>query len=439
MLAVYRLLRSSLSLRQRQKGTTITPPEGKSDACAHKGCHRSPWEEDPHGFCLCHSPENGKTESTARTVRREAHRMAREDKPDYEGWHFPPGTDFSGTRFEAKAIFQNATFHGEAKFLETCFANEADFQNVTFAAGMDFHSASFIGIARFNRACFKGYMSFENARFEKSAIFRNITADRFIFDGVECQACAFFDHAVFGKYAHFGGFRCHDRVEFCGAHFGEYTWFVGSRFVDVDFRDAVFEGQAHFDFMHVAQQIILYDHRHREKPFLDPTQGAEAYRVAKQLAHIGGDYSKEGRYHYSEQCALDAARRKGVAWRLGSGEPCTRDGNTLLAWGGFFLGRCLFGYGEKPLRVLLWALGVILVWTGIYWIPAVMAGSNTGQSTAFSEFSTSLYFGIVTFTTLGYGDLHPPASLRLWATMEAVLGVILVALFVVSLTRKFAR
>ncbi len=38
------------------------------------------------------------------------------------------------------------------------------------------------------------------------------------------------------------------------------------------------------------------------------------------------------------------------------------------------------------------------------------------------SFLTALYFSVVTFTTLGYGDFHPASSLRLMASMQALMG-----------------
>ena len=47
-------------------------------------------------------------------------------------------------------------------------------------------------------------------------------------------------------------------------------------------------------------------------------------------------------------------------------------------------------------------------------------------------FNSSLYFSIVTFTTLGYGDVLPKPPFRLLAASEAVLGL-------VSLASSFLR
>ena len=49
------------------------------------------------------------------------------------------------------------------------------------------------------------------------------------------------------------------------------------------------------------------------------------------------------------------------------------------------------------------------------------------------------YFSIVTFTTLGYGDLSPNGGMRIVAASEALIGAIMIAYFVVALARKVMR
>jgi Ion channel len=45
---------------------------------------------------------------------------------------------------------------------------------------------------------------------------------------------------------------------------------------------------------------------------------------------------------------------------------------------------------------------------------------------AFTDFSTALYFSTVTFSTLGFGDVVPTESWRLFAALEAVNGFLLI-------------
>lgn len=46
----------------------------------------------------------------------------------------------------------------------------------------------------------------------------------------------------------------------------------------------------------------------------------------------------------------------------------------------------------------------------------------------------AIYFSVVTWTTLGYGDLHPVPQARLWAATEALLGYIYMGILIALLT-----
>jgi Ion channel len=50
--------------------------------------------------------------------------------------------------------------------------------------------------------------------------------------------------------------------------------------------------------------------------------------------------------------------------------------------------------------------------------------------------STALYFSVVTWTTLGYGDFRPTPDARLWAAAEALLGYFISALFIAFLLKN---
>tara|TARA_R110001599_G_scaffold337890_1_gene556594 strand:+ start:777 stop:1235 length:459 start_codon:yes stop_codon:yes gene_type:complete len=56
------------------------------------------------------------------------------------------------------------------------------------------------------------------------------------------------------------------------------------------------------------------------------------------------------------------------------------------------------------------------------------------------DFVSALYFSVVTWTTLGFGDFQPVENLRLWAAGQALFGyvfmAILVALFLQILTQQ---
>ena len=158
-----------------------------------------------------------------------------------------------------------------------------------------------------------------------------------------------------------------------------------------------------------------------------------------------------GKYHFAEQCATNALEFK---YGIDQGDPVGIGAsiNELI------FARLLFGYGEKPRNPLFAALFIIFFWAFLFWHfngiePDSQENIALGQATTIARvtpsepeiesrpFEECLYFSIVTFTTLGYGDMRPTDDIghRLLAGSEALLGVAIMALFIVSLARKYTR
>lgn len=105
------------------------------------------------------------------------------------------------------------------------------------------------------------------------------------------------------------------------------------------------------------------------------------------------------------------------------------------------------GYGEKPLRVIGFSLLLIILCTLVYFLSAGIiyngehVGFNPHGSTPDNilDFFSCLYFSIVTFTTLGYGDFTPAGPTRIMAAIEAFSGSFTIALFVVVFVKKMSR
>lgn len=95
------------------------------------------------------------------------------------------------------------------------------------------------------------------------------------------------------------------------------------------------------------------------------------------------------------------------------------------------------GFFTDFVRVLAVSVFVMIIFSLLYWASnAITSGSSSTVT-----FWEALYFSIVTFTTLGYGDYHPKSHtpFQFLASVEAVLGMILLSLFVVTLYRRVVR
>jgi len=104
------------------------------------------------------------------------------------------------------------------------------------------------------------------------------------------------------------------------------------------------------------------------------------------------------------------------------------------------------GYGEAPLRIvgismlLILFSAILYTFTGLNYQGEYLVYSSTQTAAEnFDFFLSSLYYSVVTFTTLGYGDFTPIGISRAIAAIEAFTGSFTIALFVVVFVKKMTR
>lgn len=92
---------------------------------------------------------------------------------------------------------------------------------------------------------------------------------------------------------------------------------------------------------------------------------------------------------------------------------------------------------KKPSLVLGLYLFVIFIFSLLYWLLNIPF--NHGDKISQLCFSDSLYFSVVTITTLGYGDISPSGEIgKLLTGSEAVSGILILGLFLNSLSHTLA-
>jgi len=146
-------------------------------------------------------------------------------------------------------------------------------------------------------------------------------------------------------------------------------------------------------------------------------EAAATYRSLKQRHAEAGMYDVAGEFHYREM----EARRK-----------LARQERRFLHALGLNLSRWLYGYGERPERVIGWAAAVVFGLAVVHWLFGTVAGG----------FLDALYYSAVSFPALGYGDWSPEPqgwAGRFLGAGESFLGVFMMALFLVTFTRKMTR
>ena len=441
--------------------------------CAYKDCSKDAWQNCPKGFCIYHSPDNGKDKDAAGQVWTEARKRAQDPRGcDFTGWHFPDDPEkkwFIDATFQAPARFNEASFHGLPRlrgaispgyswFHQAIFQGRAIFNWATFHsdAGFfngaifqheaSFHQATFEGLATFNGGAFCSNAFLDMADFQDNVMFLGVEFQgEAHFAGATIRGNAFFGRATFKRDAFFNQTAFHSDALFDKTTFRSMAYFARAAFHGpTSFSGATFASKVSFMYVFVKDGTnIVVDLPtwelpfHKANPFQKREQGQELYRLAKESARRQADYLMAGNYHFAERCAAEYGNRKKHSWKL------WRCGfwTSYLEW---LFARMVFGYGERVLRPLFAGLVVILMWAVLY---SAMGGVSPGglarEAAAQSGigFWECLYFSLITFTTLGYGDMVPNAHLffRLLAGIQAWLGAALMALFVVALTRKYMR
>ena len=383
--------------------------------CAYDDCSEPAWPQSSDAFCIYHSPDNSKDNATAREVWQEARSRAENPQGcDFRGWHFPNDPDgqwFISAVFKDKAVFTGATFGETVNFSKAKFQGAAEFSECTFN-----------GTAIFFRSIFKYPVTFLRAKFHKDADFSSGRClDAVDFCEVIFHGAVLFSDAIFSGSSKFSQTRFQGNAIFSRAVCGQ----------GVDFSSADFHSQALFNGVNFLGNVDLFgvcllDRTivkldlpawelpfGKHTPFAKRDQGELLYRLAKESARRQGDYSMAGKYYYAEQCAIEYGNRKKSRCKLW---------HFLAEW---LFARNIFGYGEKPHRALI-AGGVLITLCAALYLLCGAIGPSGLEAAELAKYQPSIgdsaYFSVVSFTTLGYGDLVPKPGYRWLASIEAAYG-----------------
>jgi hypothetical protein len=304
---------------------------------------------------------------------------------DFNGTAFSGNTDLRGTSFSDDAYFEFASFGGDAYLINASFSDDADFSGASFEGVVSFADASFSGEADFLGASFGGAAFFTDASFNGDAFFR---------------------------FASFSG-----KASFADASFSGEASFADTSFNgDASFMDASFSGDVNFHSCDFKSMEVSWSSLKDSLVFDGPTY----VKLIKNFGELEQFEDADDAYF---QYRLESTVQK--EWSL------SKLGDVFMLF--------LCGYGVKPQLAIAWAVIIILLFTLIYWWGSGIKRLKDENEDNRVSLGDALYFSMVTFTTVGYGDWYPTDKYRKFVMIEGLLGWLLLALFLVTLANVMIR
>ncbi|MEG1408549.1 MAG: pentapeptide repeat-containing protein [Terrisporobacter sp.] len=108
------------------------------------------------------------------------------------------------------------------------------------------------------------------------------------------------------------------------------------------------------------------------------------------------------------------------------------------------------GYGERPTFALVTSFEIVLLFAIMYMFSGLCINGSTinysfnilyllPKRAIYLDFIKCFYFSLVTFTSVGYGDIFPTGYSVIFSCFEMILGVTMVGVWTATLARKIIR
>jgi uncharacterized protein YjbI with pentapeptide repeats len=192
----------------------------------------------------------------------------------------------------------------------------------------------------------------------------------------------------------------------------------GARLYGADLFQANIEGVNWGSGQILGEELLYKEEENEEKRLELIKEAASVYRNLRLWHNNQGMYDLAGEFFFREM----TAKRKALKWRV---KPAHK------AWSLFVSITC--GYGERPLRAIVWAASVIVGLGIIYFL--------IGAEWQLTAFGNSTAFSAMSFTSMGYGSwLEASEALTKGiGAFESFIGVFTIALFLITFVRKMTR
>ncbi len=384
-------------------------------------------------YCIFHAKLAEKEEEEFKKALQEYIEKIKENNLDYDFFKFI----FVG-KIDFEKEFKLNTFK-DVNFMDATFEDDVNFFPATFEDGASFEGVTFKNNAWFASTTFKDYASFTDTTFKKDAFFEEVTF----------ESTADFTRATFEEDANF-----------VATIFKSNVWFENAIFKkNVDFSWAILppgknlalvvKNRGNILFKQTFLEHIILSLDLEKETFIDFTN-AILSNTSMKMEEIDGHILQEQEKKFSDAKEVylllknnfhSIGKYKDESWAFKKEKDMERKDNchfkTLHKWLWSCFLNGIFGYGEQPVKVIISAMSIILIFTFLF-MSSGISSTGIGSSLSISKnFLDCVYFSTVTFTTLGYGDFRPLEGWgRIFAGTEAFIGALMMALFVYTLARR---
>jgi uncharacterized protein YjbI with pentapeptide repeats len=382
------------------------------------------------------------------------------DKSDFHITTFQDRTDLSMTTFDDEANFLESTFQGEANFFGAAFRNNVDFTRAVLEGEALFSGASFGGNVNLRLASYSGlqvswrqlkgrldfpmktlFDALEKLREEARASGKSI--ETLLQDGWPKGKGVLMEENYFVPWEEVY-MRLVKDFDYTGEKGSKNDAYYHFRYMRPIFKTRRL-GTVYEKVSRLPQGVKIPDDLSAKLRY-DPETGYLSFkgvmsrRERNKLLHL----SHDGPYRDAVESLYERSRQMP--------EYIVRHGwwEKTQEWAQYICFGLTCGYGVRPLRPLA-ALGALIsVFALIYFSKKTSIdyqfrekdkkkgrykNTHISQMPWYIRLYNCFYFSVVTFSALGYGDIKPMGGFKVAAIIECVLGIIIVALFVVTLSR----
>ncbi len=314
---------------------------------------------------------------------------------------------FDECRFEQLACFDNAVFGGPSYFDSARFCEMATFHNTRFGEAASFDHTRF-GVASFVDATFDGLVSFGNARFDEHAAFDRARFNReAYFTEAQFRGEASYVEAVFTRGADFRLVRYWPDTL---AQLVRHLLLVVMPGSDVLLWKA--DPATEEPIPRALTRALLPRH---DCPDGKPTHMTTFYSDSTAIDEVGNAHFNR---HVADQqyvrAFLQRHRMWAIVWRLSS------------------------DYGRSLGMWAIWTVLLSLLYGAVF--ASIPDAFDIPPEAPGAGLFTMWYYSVITFTTLGFGDIAPLTTLARVLTMcEVGTGYVMLGGLISILANKLAR